>query len=214
MKEYPHEKNILVFLLTVFAASSAAAQGGLVSVKSSHDVVTTANRLESALKEKGITVFARIDHAAGAQRVGQTLKPTLLIIFGSPAMGTPLIQRSRSIGIDLPLKASDLGGQRRSGLVHLQRTGVYGHRHGITEMGEAIQKWSRPVQFRHGGDPASVPDEAANRTVPGPSRDTGGFSLRIPGRSAVSSFLNRRMLRCIRKDRLPVFCPLPHAPLC
>ena len=60
---------------------------------------------KAPLKEKGVTVFARIDHAAGAQRIGQTLKPTLLIIFGNPAMGTPLIQRSRSMGIDLPLKA-------------------------------------------------------------------------------------------------------------
>jgi uncharacterized protein (DUF302 family) len=137
--------NILVFLLTLFAASSAAAQGGLVSLKSSHDVVTTADRLESALKEKGITVFARIDHAAGAQRVGQTLNPTLLIIFGSPAMGTPLIQRSRSIGIDLPLKA--LIWEDKAGQVWFTYNApdVLVHRHGITEMGEAIQKMEQAM---------------------------------------------------------------------
>ena len=67
------KKSILVLLLTVFMAGPAAAQGGLVSVKSSHDVDVTANRLESALKEKGVTVFARIDHAAGARRIGQSL---------------------------------------------------------------------------------------------------------------------------------------------
>jgi uncharacterized protein (DUF302 family) len=136
---------ILVFILTVFVAGPAAAQGGLVSVKSTHDVVTTANRLENALKEKGVTVFARIDHAAGAQRVGQTLKPTLLIIFGSPAMGTPLIQRSRSIGIDLPLKA--LIWEDNAGQVWFTYNApdVLVHRHGITEMGESIQKMEQAL---------------------------------------------------------------------
>ncbi len=131
---------VLVFLLFMSLTASAAAQGGLVSRKSTHDVDTTANRLESALKEKGVTVFARIDHAAGAQRVGQTLKPTLLIIFGNPAMGTPLIQRSRSIGIDLPLKA--LIWEDKAGQVWFTYNApdVLVHRHGITEMGEAIQK--------------------------------------------------------------------------
>jgi len=133
-------KTILILLLTLFMAGPAAAQGGLVSRKSSHDVVTTANRLESALKEKGVTVFARIDHAAGAQRVGQTLKPTLLIIFGNPAMGTPLIQRSRSIGIDLPLKA--LIWEDNAGEVWFTYNApdYLARRHGITEMGETIQK--------------------------------------------------------------------------
>jgi uncharacterized protein (DUF302 family) len=134
------QKSILVCLLTLFTAATAIAQGGLVSVKSSHDGVTTANRLESALQEKGVTVFARIDHAAGAQRVGQTLKPTLLIIFGNPALGTPLIQRSRSIGIDLPLKA--LIWEDSAGQVWLSYNApeYLARRHGITEMGEAIQE--------------------------------------------------------------------------
>ena len=92
------------------------------------------------MKEKGVTVFARIDHAAGAQRIGQTLKPTLLIIFGSPAMGTPLIKRSRSIGIDLPVKAliwEDSAGQV---WFSYNAPDYLAGRHGITEMGEAIQK--------------------------------------------------------------------------
>ena len=136
---------ILVFLLSVFVASPVAAQGGLVSRKSTHDVVTTANRLESALKEKGVTVFARIDHAAGAQRVGQTLKPTLLVIFGSPAMGTPLIQSSRSIGIDLPLKA--LIWEDKAGLVWFTYNApdYLARRHGITEMDETILKMEQAL---------------------------------------------------------------------
>ncbi len=139
------KKTILILLLTIFTAGSAAAQGGLISVKSNHDVLTTANRLESALKEKGVTVFARIDHAAGAQHVGQTLKPTLLIIFGSPAMGTPLIQRSRSMGIDLPLKA--LIWEDNAGQVWFTYNDpdYLARRHGITEMGEAIQKMEQAL---------------------------------------------------------------------
>jgi uncharacterized protein (DUF302 family) len=138
-------KKMLLSTLCMAAliTGPAFAEGGLVSVKSSHDVVTTANRLESALKEKGVTVFARIDHAAGAQRVEKTLKPTLLIIFGNPAMGTPLIQRSRSIGIDLPLKA--LIWEDKAGQVWFTYNApdYLARRHGITEMGELIQKMEK-----------------------------------------------------------------------
>jgi uncharacterized protein (DUF302 family) len=136
-----HMKTVIAILvLTMVSMGTALAQGGLVSVKSSHDVFTTANRLESALKARGITIFARIDHARGAESIAKTLKPTLLIIFGNPAMGTPLIQRSRSIGIDLPLKA--LIWEDRTGQVYLTyNTPDYlARRHGITEMGELITK--------------------------------------------------------------------------
>jgi len=141
------KKTILMLLSTLCMAAlitgPAFAEGGLVSVKSSYDVLTTANRLESALKEKGVTVFARIDHAAGARRVEKTLKPTLLIIFGNPAMGTPLIQRSRSIGIDLPLKA--LIWEDKAGQVWFTYNApdYLARRHGITEMGELIQKMEK-----------------------------------------------------------------------
>jgi uncharacterized protein (DUF302 family) len=134
------QKSILVFLFVIITTATAMAQGGLVSIKSSHDAVTTAKRLESALQEKGVPVLARIDHAAGAREAGQTLKPTLLIIFGNPAMGTPLIQRSRSVGIDLPLKAliwEDSAGQvwfSYNAPEYLAR------RHGITEMGETVRQ--------------------------------------------------------------------------
>jgi len=139
------KKTILAFLLTVSTVAAAAAQGGLVSVKSSHDVSTTANRLVKTLKEKGAAVFARIDHAAGAQQVGQALKPTLLIIFGNPAMGTPLIRRSRTVGIDLPLKA--LIWEDRAGQVWFTYNApdLLARRHGITEMGERIREMEKAM---------------------------------------------------------------------
>jgi uncharacterized protein (DUF302 family) len=61
--------------------------------------------LEAALLGKGMTVFARIDHAAGAAKVGATLRPTQLVIFGNPKVGTPLMNCAQSIAIDLPQKA-------------------------------------------------------------------------------------------------------------
>lgn len=140
------KKIILVILLTILMAGPAAAQSGLVNVKSNHNVETTANRLETVLKEKGVTVFARIDHALGAQRIGQSLKPTLLIVFGNPAMGTPLIQRSRTIGIDLPLKA--LIWEDSAGEVWLTYNApeYLARRHGITEMGELIGKMETALE--------------------------------------------------------------------
>ena len=63
------------------------------------------NRIESEVKAGGMTVFARIDHAAGAAEVGLSLRPTELPIFGNAKGGTPLMQSIQTIGIDLPLKA-------------------------------------------------------------------------------------------------------------
>ena len=78
---------------------------GLVSIRSGNSVKVTIDRLETMLKAKGITTFARIDHAANAAAVGMPLRPTELLIFGDPTAGTRLMQAEQSIGIDLPLKA-------------------------------------------------------------------------------------------------------------
>jgi uncharacterized protein (DUF302 family) len=78
---------------------------GLTTIRSSHGPKDTMNRLEADMKAKGMTVFARIDHAEGAEAVGLSLRPTELLIFGNAKAGTPLMQSSQTIGIDLPLKA-------------------------------------------------------------------------------------------------------------
>lgn len=98
-------KAILVFMLgSLFSASSMAAEG-MIDVKSAHSVGATADRFESILASKGMTLFARVDHAAGAKKAGKSLPPTELLIFGNPKVGTPLMLCSRSIAIDLPQKA-------------------------------------------------------------------------------------------------------------
>jgi len=78
---------------------------GLTTIRSHFDHKETLNRLDAAIKAQGMTVFARIDHAAGAAEAGLTLAPTELIIFGNARGGTPLMQSVQTVGIDLPLKA-------------------------------------------------------------------------------------------------------------
>jgi len=106
-------RKLIPILLLLFTGL-AQANNGLVSVKSVHDVKTTADRLEAVLKKKGMTVFNRIDHAKGAKSVGNDLRPTELIIFGNPKIGSVLMGCAQTIAIDLPQKAliwQDGGGQ-------------------------------------------------------------------------------------------------------
>jgi uncharacterized protein (DUF302 family) len=86
-------------------SGTAFAADGLIAVKSAHAPKATLDRFEAAAKERGLMVFARIDRAAGAQKVGKTLRPTELLIFGNPQGGTPRMECAQSAGIDLPLKA-------------------------------------------------------------------------------------------------------------
>jgi uncharacterized protein (DUF302 family) len=107
-------KIFLSLILSVLFTSQAFATEGMISIKSAHTVAVTADRLEKILVSKGMTVFKRIDHAAGAQKVGKTLRPTELVIFGNPKVGTPLMLCSQSVAIDLPQKAliwQDAAGQ-------------------------------------------------------------------------------------------------------
>jgi uncharacterized protein (DUF302 family) len=78
---------------------------GLVTIRSARSVAETIERLVSAVTSRGMTVFAQIDHAAGAARMGMELRPTVLVIFGNPMGGTPLMQDRQTAGIDLPVKA-------------------------------------------------------------------------------------------------------------
>jgi uncharacterized protein (DUF302 family) len=77
---------------------------GLVICPSRDGPEETLRRLEAALAARGMSVFARVDHAAGAKAAGLELRPTNLVIFGSPTAGTPLMAAAQTIGIDLPLK--------------------------------------------------------------------------------------------------------------
>jgi len=81
------------------------APEGLVTRSSRHGPKETMDRLQAAVTAKGMAVFARIDHAAGAAEAGLSLRPTEVLIFGNAKAGTPLMQAGQTAGIDLPLKA-------------------------------------------------------------------------------------------------------------
>lgn len=108
---------ILLAGLLSFGTSEAFAESGMISKKSAHSVAETIDRLEKILTEKGLTIFARVDHAAGAKKAGLELAPTQLLIFGNPKLGTPLMKASATTALDLPQKA--LAHQTASGDVFL-----------------------------------------------------------------------------------------------
>lgn len=97
--------KVAVAGLLAMTASMAGAVDGMVALKSPHTALATMDKLERIVKERGLNVFARIDHAAGAAKVGKTLRPTELLIFGNPQGGTPLMECAQTAGFDLPLKA-------------------------------------------------------------------------------------------------------------
>ncbi len=97
-------RSLTAIALTCIGTAAVAADG-LVAVKSPHDAKATMDRLEEQVKKRGLTVFLRLDHAAGAAKIGKTLRPTELLVFGNPQGGTPFMECAQSVGIDLPLKA-------------------------------------------------------------------------------------------------------------
>ena len=134
------QKIFFTIIAVLLLTTSAYADKGLISVKSAYDVKTTADRLEGLLKQKGMKVFIRINHAQGAQKIGKELRPTELIIFGNPKVGTPLMQCAQSVAIDLPQKA--LIWQDAQGQVWLSYNdpNYLVERHQITGCGGVIKK--------------------------------------------------------------------------
>src|SRR5271168_3726007 len=98
-------KLTALLLVSWLTGAPAMAADGLTTIASAHKPAETVSRFEAALKDKGMTLFARIDHAAGATEAGLSLRPTTLLIFGNAKAGTPLMQADQTIGIDLPLRA-------------------------------------------------------------------------------------------------------------
>ena len=113
------------------------AVDGLTTIASSLGPKETMDRLEAEIKAKGLTVFARIDHAAGAALAGLALRPTEVLIFGNARGGTPLMQSSQTAGIDLPLKC--LVWQDEAGKTWLSYNdpGWIARRHGLAAAADA-----------------------------------------------------------------------------
>ena len=113
------------------------AADGLTTIPSNHGPKETMDRLEAEIRAKGMVVFARIDHAAGAVQAGLPLRSTEVLLFGNAKAGTPLMQAEQTIGIDLPLKA--LVWQDANGRVWLSynEPSWLAKRHGLTAESKA-----------------------------------------------------------------------------
>jgi uncharacterized protein (DUF302 family) len=83
---------------------AGSGNNGIIAVASNYSVEVTLARLQNLVREKGATVFAVVDHSGEAERVGMTMRPTKVLIFGSPRAGTPVMLHSPSAALDLPLK--------------------------------------------------------------------------------------------------------------
>jgi len=101
-----------LFRSGLFAAAAAVAlipaaraDDHMVVKESERGVIETIDTLQAALEEKGISIVSRVDHQANAKKAGLDLPPTLLLIFGNPKLGTPLMLSNRQVGVDLPMKA-------------------------------------------------------------------------------------------------------------
>ena len=121
-------------------AIDGLAVDGLTTIASGLGPKQTMDRLEAEIKAKGLTVFARIDHAAGAAQAGLPLRPTEVVIFGNARGGTPLMQASQTAGIDLPLKC--LVWQDETGKTWLSYNDPawIAHRHGLGAAADAAVK--------------------------------------------------------------------------
>ena len=97
-------KNVWVLLSMLLISFSANADNGMKTIASKHSFADTQSRLEAVLKEKSLTVFAMIDHADGAQKMGLKMLPATVTIFGNPKGGTPFMVASPESAIDFPLK--------------------------------------------------------------------------------------------------------------
>lgn len=133
-------KSLVFAMVTLFSINHAVAQDGLLSVESPFDVTTTIDRLSAALESKGMTVFGRVNHAQNAENADLSLRPTQVLIFGNPKIGTPLMNCAQSVALDLPQKM--LAWQDEAGKTYLGwNDPMYlKTRHGIEGCDEVLQK--------------------------------------------------------------------------
>jgi uncharacterized protein (DUF302 family) len=140
-------KTLCVAMLAlVLSTVIAQADDGLVKKLSAHSVQTTMDSLENLVRNKGLTVFARIDHAAGAAEVGEEMLPTQLLMFGNPAIGTNLMTSQRTVGVDLPIKV--LIWEEPDGKVWIAYNdpAYLAKRHGIDDRDAVLDKMGRAVK--------------------------------------------------------------------
>jgi uncharacterized protein (DUF302 family) len=134
---------IISALILLGETMSASAVVGLVTKASNYSVDDTLDRLEAALKERGLIIFTRLDHAAAAQSLGLQMPRSTVLVFGNPRLGTPRFIQVPTLAIDLPLKAL-----------------VWEDGNGKVWLSYNNSEWSKVIDNRHGAGSPS-PEMAA-----------------------------------------------------
>lgn len=137
--------RLIALLLVLALAPVALAEEGLITKQSPHSVTETIDRLQAALESKGITIVVRWTHSEKAAGVGIEMRPTELLIFGNPKLGSHLMTSRQSVGIDLPMKA--LAWEDAKGQVWLAYNdpAYIAKRHGITDRPEIVAKMTKAL---------------------------------------------------------------------
>jgi len=134
--------SVQAIVITILLSTQAYAENsnGMIIIKSNNSVTATIDKLENVLKTKGMTIFKRVNHAAGAEKAGLQLRPTELLIFGNPKVGTPLMSCSQTAALDLPQKA--LAYEDENGKVWLAYNdpAYMAKRHNLKDCDEPVQK--------------------------------------------------------------------------
>ena len=134
-----YKRIALALVLLVGVGAAWAGDGnGLVVKQSAHDVATTLDRLDKIVTAKGIKVVARINHGAAASKAGVNLRPTELLIFGNPKLGSPLMAENQTIGIDLPMKVLAWEDEKGQTWIAYNDPDYFYGRHGVKN--DAIKK--------------------------------------------------------------------------
>ncbi|WP_316013798.1 DUF302 domain-containing protein [Roseobacter sp. HKCCA0434] len=149
----------IAFAAATLAGTALLAEGhtnpDMVTVESAHSVIDTLDRMEAAIEENGARVFARVDHSRGARSVSMDLPPTELLIFGNPQLGTPAMQASRTMGLDLPLRA--LAWEHEDGTVYVTypKAEALAATHGVDPESEMMQRIATALENLVGGATAA-----------------------------------------------------------
>ncbi len=180
-----------LFVTACVPASSAPsatspADEGLISVESANSVDETARRLQNALEEKGLTVFAVIDHAGNAGSVDRELRPTKLILTGNPNLGTPLMQSNQTTGIDLPQKFLIWEHEDGDVFVTYNDPQYLAWRHDLDPQSDVMQTISKALQNFAGAAAAEVGPSAQAEIRDAEGRVVGNATLTATSSGAVS----------------------------
>ena len=134
------KKLVVSLALVLIYALPSIAANGVITVQSDFDVTETADRLENILNEKGMTVFNRIGHSEGARSVGIELRDTVLLIFGNPKVGSPLMKCQQVAALDLPQKALIWKDAGNAVYISYNDPKYIQSRHNVTGCEEVLQK--------------------------------------------------------------------------